>query len=111
MDDGDNIALSCAVIVGAICSEVVVSWVGRWLKSSCLLVREFVYLKSFGAQTRAHWHPILGYTVIFLFDHPFHSLNILALRPPSFITWRRQYTDKGGIRTHALSDRGLNTAP
>ena len=88
MDDGDNIALSCAVIVGAICSKMVVSWVGRWLKSSRLLVREFVYLKSFGAQTRAHWHPILGYTVIILFDHPFHSrrrhrraLSILALRP------------------------------
>ena len=88
MDDGDNIALSCAVIVGAICSKVVVSWVGRWLKSSRLLVREFVYLKSFGAQTRAHWHPILGYTVIILFGHLFPSrgpyrraLNILALRP------------------------------
>ena len=88
MDDGDNIAFSCAVIVGAICSEVIVRLVGRWLKSSRLLVREFVYLKSFGAQTRAPWHPILGYTVIILFDHPFHSrgrhrraLNILALRP------------------------------
>ena len=30
MDDSDKIAFSCAVIDGAICSEVIVRLVGRW---------------------------------------------------------------------------------